>query len=89
MLLSAALSSISPTNQAPSVAVAIQLCLITALLHIHRLLSDVLMLASFGDAKERNKQQFNTLLEATGWKLNKITPTNGIFLVLEAVPVYG
>eukprot|EP00878_Enallax_costatus_P009061 GHUV01009473.1.p1 GENE.GHUV01009473.1~~GHUV01009473.1.p1 ORF type:complete len:426 (+),score=140.32 GHUV01009473.1:983-2260(+) len=53
----------------------------------HRLMSDLLMLAAFGDAKERNKQQFEALFGATGWKLTKITPSNGIFLILEAVPV--
>eukprot|EP00878_Enallax_costatus_P027936 GHUV01030125.1.p2 GENE.GHUV01030125.1~~GHUV01030125.1.p2 ORF type:complete len:108 (+),score=13.91 GHUV01030125.1:214-537(+) len=52
-----------------------------------RLMSDLLMLAAFGDAKERNKQQFEALFGATGWKLTKITPSNGIFLILEAVPV--
>lgn len=45
------------------------------------------MLASFGDAKERSKQQFETLFEATGWKLTTITPSNGLFLILEAAAV--
>jgi hypothetical protein len=45
------------------------------------------MLSCFGDAKERNEQQFRSLLQASGWRLQGLTPTSGVFLVLEALPV--
>jgi hypothetical protein len=45
------------------------------------------MLSSFGDAKERNEQQFRSLLQAAGWRLERLTPTSGVFMVLEASPV--
>jgi hypothetical protein len=45
------------------------------------------MMMTFGDGKERSKQQFEVLLAAAGFKLTGITPTNGMFVVLEAIPV--
>lgn len=45
------------------------------------------MLMTFGDGKERSKQQFEVLLAAAGFKLTSIMPTNGMFVVLEAIPV--
>lgn len=45
------------------------------------------MLMSFGDGKERSKAQFEQLFAASGFKLQRIVPTNGIMLVLEALPV--
>eukprot|EP00879_Flechtneria_rotunda_P017666 GHRR01018518.1.p2 GENE.GHRR01018518.1~~GHRR01018518.1.p2 ORF type:complete len:248 (+),score=69.50 GHRR01018518.1:1346-2089(+) len=49
--------------------------------------SDMTMLMSFGDGKERNKQEFEALLALSGFKLQRIIPTCGAFLVLEAVPI--
>jgi hypothetical protein len=45
-----------------------------------------MMLAVFGEAKERNRQQFAALLAAGGWRLTRVRPTAGIFQVLEAEP---
>jgi hypothetical protein len=47
----------------------------------------MLMLVSFGDGKERNLQQFRALFEASGWRLTGMTPTSGVFIVIEAEPV--
>jgi len=52
-----------------------------------RRISDMNMMMTFGDGKERSKQQFEVLLAAAGFKLTGITPTNGMFVVLEAIPV--
>jgi hypothetical protein len=48
--------------------------------------SDLVMMVSFGDGKERNQQQFKSLFEASGWRLTQVTPTSGIFMVIEAEP---
>lgn len=45
------------------------------------------MLMAFGGGAERNKAQFAELLGAAGFRLRRITPTNGIFLVVEAEAV--
>jgi hypothetical protein len=45
------------------------------------------MMVSFGDGKERNQQQFRSLFEASGWRLTQVTPTSGIFMVIQAGPV--
>lgn len=45
------------------------------------------MLMAFGGGAERSKAQFAELLSAAGFRLRRLTPTNGIFLVLEAEPV--
>jgi hypothetical protein len=44
------------------------------------------MMTLFGDGCERDTNQFKQLLSAAGWKLEKIVPTNGIFMVIEASP---
>lgn len=49
--------------------------------------SDLVMLVSFGSAKERNRAQFRSLFEASGWQLNSVTPTSSLFMVVEAQPV--
>lgn len=64
-----------------------RLCLCLLLLLPCRHTSDLVMLASFGSAQERNKQQFEALLAASGWKLLRVRPTSGIFMVVEAEPV--
>lgn len=53
----------------------------------HRHGSDLVMLVSFGDAKERNREQFRSLFEASGWQLKGVTPTSSLFMVVEAQPV--
>lgn len=52
-----------------------------------RCCSDMIMMASFGNGKERNRQQFDSLFAAAGWRLLRITPTSGVFMVVEAEPV--
>lgn len=53
----------------------------------HRCCSDLVMMVSFGDGKERNTQQFDSLFAAAGWRLLRITPTSGVFMVVEAEPL--
>eukprot|EP00775_Hariotina_reticulata_P013986 gene13986-14101_t len=48
--------------------------------------SDIAMMTLFGDGCERDTNQFKQLLSAAGWKLEKVVPTNGIFMVIEASP---
>jgi hypothetical protein len=48
---------------------------------------DIHMLVQYGDAKERTEQQFEDLLVAAGFKLNRVISTKSLFFVLEAVPV--
>jgi hypothetical protein len=45
------------------------------------------MMVSFGDGKERSQQQFSRLFEASGWRLTRLTPTSGVFMVIEAEPI--
>jgi len=52
-----------------------------------RCCSDLVMMVSFGDGKERNTQQFDSLFAAAGWRLLRITPTSGVFMVVEAEPL--
>lgn len=55
--------------------------------HTPRLCGDIHMLVQYGEAKERTEQQFEELLAAAGFKLNRVIPTKSLFFVLEAVPV--
>ncbi|KAI8475773.1 MAG: O-methyltransferase-domain-containing protein [Monoraphidium minutum] len=52
----------------------------------HRHASDVTMMAVFGGSKERNESQFDALLAAAGWRLERAAATTGLYCVLEAVP---
>jgi hypothetical protein len=45
------------------------------------------MLMAYGDGKERSRAEFEALLAAAGFKLQRIRPSCGIMLTLEAVPV--
>jgi hypothetical protein len=56
-------------------------------LHTPRICGDVHMLVQYGDAKERTEMQFEQLLLAAGFKLNKLLPTKSLFFVLEASPL--
>ena len=53
----------------------------------HRLKADLTMLMAFGDGKERDEGQTQALLEAGGFNMGKISPTNGLMVVIEAIPV--
>eukprot|EP00879_Flechtneria_rotunda_P018116 GHRR01018997.1.p1 GENE.GHRR01018997.1~~GHRR01018997.1.p1 ORF type:complete len:118 (-),score=32.19 GHRR01018997.1:877-1230(-) len=55
--------------------------------HTPRMVGDVHMMVQYGDAKERTEYQFAELLNASGFKLNTLVPTKGLFFVLEASPV--
>jgi hypothetical protein len=55
--------------------------------HTPRMCGDMHMLVQYGDAKERTEEQFAGLLQAAGFKLNRVLPTKSLFFVLEAVPV--
>ncbi len=55
--------------------------------HTPRMCGDIHMLVQYGDAKERTEQQFAELLEAAGFKLQRVMPTKSLFFVMEAVPV--
>ena len=55
--------------------------------HTPRMCGDIHMLVQYGEAKERTEQQFGELLQATGFKLNRVIPTKSLFFVMEAVPV--
>jgi hypothetical protein len=46
-----------------------------------------MMLVSFGNAKGRNREQFRSLFEASGWQLKGVTPTSSLLMVIEAQPV--
>ena len=52
----------------------------------YRRLSDLHMMAMFG-AQERSREQFETLLQASGFVLSRVVPTRSMFFVLEAAPV--
>jgi hypothetical protein len=52
----------------------------------HRLEADLTMLMSYGDGKERDEQQTRALFTAGGFTMGKISPTNGLMAVIEAVP---
>lgn len=41
----------------------------------------------YGDAMERDEDQFAALLSASGFRLNKVVPTKSLLFVLEALPV--
>jgi hypothetical protein len=49
-------------------------------------LMDLNMLVMLG-GRERTPEEFGALLGGTGWKLGKITPTQGLFAILEAARV--
>jgi len=53
----------------------------------HRLDTDLTMLMVYGDGKERDELQTKALLEAGGFSLRCISPTNGLMAVIEASPV--
>lgn len=55
--------------------------------HTPRMCADIHMLVHYGDAKERTEQQFEELLVAAGFRLNRVIPTKSMFFVLEASPV--
>jgi hypothetical protein len=42
------------------------------------------MLAFFGDGRERSRSEFAELLAAGGWRLARLRPVSGIYVVLEA-----
>lgn len=52
----------------------------------HRHSSDMTMLMMFGSGKERDERQFSALLAEAGWGLLRVTPTAGLFCILEAAP---
>ena len=56
-------------------------------IHTPRVAGDIHMMVQYGDAAEREEDQFKTLLEAAGFRLNKVVPTKSLFFVLEAIPV--
>ncbi len=41
----------------------------------------------FDNAKERTEEEFRVLLEAAGYHLNRVIPTDSPFSIVEAVPV--
>lgn len=46
------------------------------------------MLAMFGAAKERGRAEFEALFSAAGFRMaRRVRPTNGLFLLVEGVPV--
>jgi hypothetical protein len=47
-------------------------------------MSDVLMLLLFDGARERTQDQYRTLLEDTGWRLERVVPSPGPMSVVEA-----
>lgn len=49
-----------------------------------RINGDIHMLVQYGDAQERTEAQFNALLAASGFQLQRVVPTKGLFFVLEA-----
>lgn len=51
-----------------------------------RLSVDLLMLSMLG-AKERNEQEYRTLLQAAGFNLTKITATRSFLSIIEAEPI--
>jgi len=55
----------------------------------HRLEADLTMLMAYGDGKERNEGQTQALLEAGGFNMRGIIPSNGLMAVIEAIPVPG
>jgi hypothetical protein len=55
--------------------------------HTPRVAGDIHMMVQYGDAAEREEEQFKSLLEAAGFKLNQVVPTKSLFFVLEALPV--
>jgi hypothetical protein len=52
-----------------------------------RLTCDLVMLGNFGGGRERDEGQYKKLLEAAGFRLVRLTPTKGLFVVVEAQPV--
>ncbi|KIZ07130.1 O-methyltransferase family protein [Monoraphidium neglectum] len=52
----------------------------------HRHVSDMTMMMVFGSAKERDERQFGALLAAAGWRLRRVVPTTGLYVVIEALP---
>lgn len=48
---------------------------------------DLWMFMLFDNAKERTEEEFRVLLEAAGYHLNKVIPTNSPFSIVECVPV--
>lgn len=55
-------------------------------MHTPRLVHDLTMLVQFGDAKERDEREFEQLLGAAGFRLERVIPTKGLFFIVEAVP---
>ena len=53
--------------------------------HSMKHLLDITMLVSV-DGKERTRQEFDTLLQQTGFFLKAVHPTRGLYKVIEAVP---
>jgi 2,7-dihydroxy-5-methyl-1-naphthoate 7-O-methyltransferase len=47
-------------------------------------MSDVLMLLEFDGARERTVGQYRDLLEATGWRLERVVASPGPMSVIEA-----
>jgi len=41
----------------------------------------------FSGGKERTEDEFRTLFEASGWRLNRIIPTASQLAVLEGLPI--
>lgn len=70
--------------------VIVEACIASNLMtltHTPRVCGDVHMMVQYGDAKERTEHQFQQLLAASGFKLNRLLPTKTLFFVLEASPV--
>jgi hypothetical protein len=47
-------------------------------------MSDVMMPLTFDGARERTAEQFQRLLERSGWRLERVVPSGGPMSVLEA-----
>jgi hypothetical protein len=47
-------------------------------------MSDVLMLLMFDGARERTLAQYRDLLDATGWRLERVVPSPGPMSVVQA-----
>jgi len=54
--------------------------------HPYTLAMDLWMMLLFKDAKERTESEYNRLLEASGYRLNRRIRTNTPFSILEAIP---
>lgn len=48
---------------------------------------DLTMMMFSDGGKERTEDEFRTLFEASGWKLNRISPTASLLSVLEGLPI--